>query len=209
VELTNRTLEEFSEILGSDSPAPGGGSVSALSGALAADLISMVCSLSRGKEEYAGYDSLLAETYDKVNTLSKGLLKRVELDSEAFDSVMTAFRMPKSTDEEKAARKEAIRRGFKEAVQSPLGIARDCIEVLRAAEPLFGKFNTNAISDFGVAGQLAHTGLEGAVMNVRINLPSIKDEQYIAEMKTTVAELLEEGASIRARIYAYVGENIG
>lgn len=207
--LVNCSIEEFSRILGSKSPTPGGGSVSALSGALGAGLISMVCGLSIGNDEYETFQNLLEESHEKAKTLSKSLLKRVDLDSEAFNSVMAAFKMPKETEKDKSARRGAIQVGFKEAVQSPLGIALECLEVLRLGERLLGKFNTNAMSDLGVAAQEAQAGLEGAVMNVRINLPSIKDEKFVAETNLTVASLLEEGGVIRNKIYDYVQENIG
>ena len=205
--LVSQTIEEFSKVLGSNSPAPGGGSVSALAGALGADLVSMVCSLSIGNDKYEASQNLLKASLEKAQLLSKSLLNRVDLDTEAFNSVMAAFRMPKQTEREKSARAEAIQRGFKEAVQSPLAIASECLEVLRLAENLVGKFNTNAMSDFGVAALQAHAGLEGAVMNVRINLPSIKDGQFVEENRQAVARLLEEGSTIRNRVCNYVREN--
>lgn len=209
MKLISITIEEFSNVLGSNAPAPGGGSVSALAGALAADLVSMVCSLSIGKEKYEDYQDVLKESYRKVQTLSKSLLERVDLDTEAFNGVMAAFKLPKETEEEKRMRSEAIKEGFKEAVDSPLNIATECLEVLQVAESLIGKFNTNAMSDFGVAGQQAYAGLQGAVMNIQINLPSIKDEAYVAEMRRTVQRLLEEGTTVHTSVHSYVSEQLG
>jgi len=205
--LIDRSLVEFSKILGSKSPAPGGGSVSALAGAMGADLISMVCRLSIGNDEYKASQNLLEESLEKAQILSRSLLKRIDLDSEAFNRVMAAFRMPKETEQEKRARGHEIQAGFKEAVQSPLAIASECLEVLKLAEKLIGKFNTNAMSDFGVAALQAHAGLEGAVMNVRINLPSIRDDQFVKETNHTVTRFLEEGSAIRNTVYTYVQEN--
>src|SRR3546814_14542525 len=88
---------------------------------------------------------------------------------------ISAFKMPKASDEEKKARGAAIQKGYQEAIQSPLGIARECVAVLQLTSKLLGKSNTNALSDLGVSAQQADAGLEGAIMNVRINLPSIKD----------------------------------
>ncbi|MDA8226747.1 MAG: cyclodeaminase/cyclohydrolase family protein [Desulfitobacterium hafniense] len=207
--LVKSSIEEFNRILGSSSPAPGGGSVAALSGALGASLVSMVCNLSIGKEEYETFENLLKESLEKAQSLSNSLLERVDLDTEAFNGVMAAFKMPKETEEDKSARRDAIQEGFKKAVRSPLGIAVECLEVLKLAEKLIGKFNTNAISDLGVGAQQAHAGLEGAVMNVRINLPSIKDEKFVAETNLKVVALLEEGGAIRSKVYTYVQENIG
>ena len=205
--LIDRSLEEFSNILASKSPTPGGGSISALAGAIGADLIVMVCRLSIGNDKYKASQDLLEESLDKAQILAKRLLERVDLDSEAFNRVMAAFRMPKETEQEKRARSAEIQAGFKEAVQSPLSIASECLDVLKVAGDLIGKINTNAMSDFGVAALQAHAGLEGAVMNVRINLPSIKDEQFVAKTSHKVSHFLEEGGAIRDKIYLYVQEN--
>ncbi len=206
--LVKLPVEEFSRVLGSNSPAPGGGSVAALSGALGANLVSMVCSLSIGKKDYESFNHELAEALKLARTLSEGLLKRVDLDTEAFNSVMAAFKMTKQTEEEKKSRTEAIQAGFKEAVQSPLGIARECLDVLRLANKLLGKSNTNALSDLGVASLQAYAGLEGAIMNVKINIPSIWDTKFVSETSLEVSALLEEGTRVGNNIYQYVSENI-
>lgn len=206
--LVKLPVEEFSRVLGSNSPAPGGGSVAALSGALGANLVSMVCSLSIGKKDYQSFDNELAEALKLSRTLSEGLLKRVDLDTEAFNSVMAAFKMTKQTEEEKKSRSEAIQAGFKEAVQSPLGIARECLDVLRLTNKLLGKSNTNALSDLGVASLQAYAGLEGAIMNVKINIPSIRDKNFVSETSLEVSALLEEGTRVGNNIYQYVSENI-
>jgi len=206
--LVKLSVEEFSRVLGSNSPAPGGGSVAALSGALGANLVSMVCSLSIGKKDYESFDNELAEALKLSQTLSEGLLKRVDLDTEAFNSVMAAFKMTKQTEEEKKSRSAAIQAGFKEAVQSPLGIARECLDVLRLVNKLLGKSNTNVLSDLGVASLQAFAGLEGAIMNVKINIPSIKDTNFVSETSLEVSVLLEEGTRVGNNIYQYVSENI-
>ncbi len=206
--LVKLPVEDFSRVLGSNSPAPGGGSVAALSGALGANLVSMVCSLSIGKKDYESFGNELTEALKLAQTLSEGLLRRVDLDTEAFNSVMAAFKMKKQTEEEVKSRTEAIQAGFKEAVQSPLGIARECLDVLRLANKLLGKSNTNALSDLGVASLQAYAGLEGAIMNVKINIPSIKDTNFVSETSLEVSALLEEGTRVGNNIYQYVSENI-
>lgn len=207
--LVKLSVEEFSKILGSNSPAPGGGSVAALSGALAADLVSMVCNLSIGKNDFETFQTEISKALQESQTLSKSLLKRVDLDTEAFNSVMAAFKMAKDTEQEKTSRAEAIQKGFKEAVQSPLGIAQECLEVLKLAGRLLGKSNSNALSDLGVASQQAFAGLEGAIMNVKINIPSIKDVDFVAETSSKTSTLLEEGRRIKDDIYEYVFEHFG
>lgn len=207
--LVKLSVEEFSQILGSNSPAPGGGSVAALSGALGADLVSMVCNLSIGKNEFESFQVELTEALQESQTLSKNLVKRIDLDTEAFNAVMAAFKMAKETEQDKASRAEAIQNGFKEATQSPLGIARECLKVLQLARGLLGKSNSNALSDLGVASLQACAGLEGAIMNVKINIPSIKDEDFVAETSTEISTLLEEGLRVRDDINKYVNEKFG
>lgn len=206
--LIQLSVEDFNRELGSNSPAPGGGSVAALSGALGAELISMVCKLSIGKKGYEAFDGELNEGLRKTESLSKSLLKRIDLDTDAFKDVMAAFKMPKEPEDAKKARTDAIQRGYKEAVQSPLGIARECLDVLKIANTLLGKSNTNALSDLGVASLQAHAGLEGAIMNVKINIPSIKDEKFVAETSSEISTLLEQGRAAKENIYKYVSENI-
>lgn len=207
--LVEKSLKDFSDVLASDSPAPGGGSVAALSGSLGADLVSMVCNLSIGKKDYVEWQSQLEEALKKSRDLSSELLERVDLDTQAFNGVMKAFKMPKETEDQKQQRKEAIQKGFSEAVQSPLAIAHGCLEVLKVAESLLGKSNTNAVSDLGVSSQQAYAGLEGAVMNVKINLPSIKDKDFVEKTSRETEALLAEGKMVCDKINRFVNENIG
>ena len=203
------SVSEFGAVLGSNSPAPGGGSVAALSGMLGANLVSMVCHLTIGKQGYETYSKELSAVLEQSQTLSESLLQRVDLDTEAFNGVMAAFRLPKASDDEKAHRTAVIQQGYKSAIQSPMGIARECLQVLRLAEKLLGKSNTNALSDLGVASQQAFAGLEGALMNVKINIPSIRDTDFVSETTAEIAIILDEGRAIAARVYAYVIENLG
>lgn len=206
--LVEMNLKEFNDTLGSDAPAPGGGSVAALSGSLGAELVSMVCNLSFGRANLEEYKGELEAAQKKEAELAAELAERVDLDTEAFNQVMAAFKMPKGSDDEKAARSAAIQEGYKAAIVSPLTTARECVEVMRIAKPLQGKINTNAMSDFGVGALMAYAGLEGAVMNVRINLPVIKDAAYVQQTESEVAALLKEGAELRDEIYAYTYANL-
>ena len=168
----------------------------------------MVCNLSIGKEEYEAFQVELVEALNQAQILSDSLLERVDLDTEAFNSVMAAFKMAKQTEEEKKARSEAIQTRFKEAVQSPLGIARECLEILRLVKNLLGKSNSSALSDLGVASLQAYAGLEGAIMNVKINIPSIRDENFTADTSREISALLEEGGRVRQDTYQYVSEKL-
>jgi formiminotetrahydrofolate cyclodeaminase len=206
--LVELSIQEFSRVLGSDSPAPGGGSVAALSGALGADLVAMVCSLSIDKPDYALFRNELSCTLERAQFLSKSLLERVDRDTQAFNGVMAAFKLPKATDDDKKKRREAIQESYREAVQSPIGIARECLEVLNLAANLTGKSNSNALSDLGVASQQAYAGLEGAIMNVNINLPSIKDDGFKSKTASEISSLLAEGRKRRDEVYGYVSEKL-
>ena len=162
---------------------------------------------SISKKGLESFESELEEIFDNAQALSKSLLKRIDLDTEAFNGVMAGFKMPKETDDEKAARRDAIQVAYKEAVQSPLGIARECLAVLRLAENLGGKSNPNTLSDLGVASQQAYAGLAGAIMNVNINLPSIKDRDFVDATLSETSTFLEDGGKIRDAVHKYVSEN--
>lgn len=206
--LAKLTLEDFAQLLGSDAPAPGGGSVAALSGALGAELLAMVGRLSIGKPDHEAHADEIKAAIAKADGLASGLLRRVDLDTEAFNAVMAAFKLPKGTEEEKQKRTAAIQQGYKEAVQSPLAIACECVSVLSLAHSLLGKTNPNALSDLGVAAQQAYAGLEGAIMNVRINLPSIKDEPFKSEIAGELSQLLNSGREAKDYVYNFVCEKL-
>lgn len=206
--LVKMSLEDFGAVLGSDAPAPGGGSVAALSGALGAELIAMVCRLSIGKKGYESFADELNAALPKADALAAGLLRRVDLDTEAFNAVMAAFKLPKDAEDDKQKRAAAIQDGYKEAVQSPLSIAKECVDVLELSQSLLGKSNSNALSDLGVASQQAYAGLEGAIMNVRINLPSIKDESFKSQITGEIGQLLKQGHEAKEHVYKFVSENL-
>ena len=174
-----------------------------------ADLIAMVCRLSVGRQDLELFADELSKALNQATDLSKSLLERVDLDTQAFNSVMAAFKLPKQTEEEKKKRGEAIQAGYREAIQSPLGIARECLQILQLAESLVGKSNPNALSDLGVASQQAYAGLEGAIMNVKINIPSIKDESFKTKTSDQVDKLLEDGRRAKDAVYSYVCRELG
>lgn len=206
--LTELSLVEFAEKLASDAPAPGGGSAAALSGALGAALVSMVCRLTVGREKYAPFEALASETADRADGLRRSLLEGVQKDTAAFDGVIAALKMPKGTDEERAARDAEIQRAYKLAVLSPQETAESCLAVMRLAEGLLHKSNRNAASDLSVGAMQACAGLMGALENVAINLPSIQDEAYAAEKRAWMSRSEREAAELLSRIRAGVAEMI-
>lgn len=180
--LTELSILEFSALLASSEPAPGGGSVAALSGSLGAALVSMVCSLTIGREKYKEFEKLAADTLKSSNELMLRLQEGVQRDTDAFNELMAAFALPKDSDAERASRSEAIQKAYRGAVDSPLDTMENCLAVMKLAKGLLFRCNKNAASDLAVASLQAWSGVQGALENVRINLPSIKDTKYTEEV---------------------------
>lgn len=190
--LIKMQVNDLLDDLASASPAPGGGSVAALSGALSAGLIAMVCRLTIGKKGLEEHNEQLQDVLARVEALRSELAVLIDLDTEAFNGVMAAFKMVKASDEEKASRSAAIQDAFMQAVEVPLRTAKTCGELLTLALEIGEVANPNCISDLGVAGQSAFAGLRGGIMNVRINLPSIKDVGFSESTAAVVAQLATE-----------------
>jgi glutamate formiminotransferase / formiminotetrahydrofolate cyclodeaminase len=200
-DLTQLKLNAFVNELASDSPAPGGGSVAALDGALGAALGAMVCRLTIGKKEYESVQELMEKSLILFDKLSNDLVQAIEKDANAFNGVMAAFKMPKSTDEEIKARSTKIQNEYKIAAQVPLGTAKICRLVVDQLLKIGTKGNKNTLSDIAVGLQNAYSGLLSAIMNVEINLPSIKDKEFVKSTKEEIKALHEPiKASVDAEI---------
>ena len=199
-ELKDLSIEEFAALAASDAPAPGGGSVSAVAGALAAALAEMVANLTVGKAKYADAEEEMKEIAAKGAEIRKTLVDYIERDSESFTLYMKALRMPKDTEEQKAVRREAMQNGLKEAARVPLSVARTAAEIFPLAEAVIARGNTNAVTDGLVAAMMARTAVIGALFNVKINLGSIKDEEFRAEMEKEVSRLEAEAVEYEKRI---------
>ncbi len=189
--LTTHSVKKFIDILASNAPAPGGGSVSALNGALAAGLISMVCQLSLSHKELAVYEIDIKKVLDQTLVLKEQLVDLIDKDTQAFNGVMMAYRMKKSTPEQFEERSQAIQSAFKEAVNIPLLIATRSSEVLNLAVMITKHFNTNTASDMGVGAYCAMVGIRGALMNVDINLSSIKDKVFVDKIQTSKNNIIK------------------
>lgn len=202
--LREMKVEEFIEIVDSSSPTPGGGSVSALAGSIGSALARMVGTLSYDKKAFAELDQSIQEEMkaaaEKLGPLKVELMETIDKDASAFDEVMEAFKMPKSTDEEKAARSAAIQKGYKVALEVPMRCAKACLEVLEL-QKVFAKYGTiNAVSDIGVGVLSASAGLEGACMNVLINLGALKDEDFKEKTRAEVESMIEKERAIRTEL---------
>jgi len=182
MKLVDMRLRDFVDELSSDSPAPGGGSVAALAGALSSALSSMVCNLTIGKEKYKDVEHDMERILDRVEDMKRRFMDLIDRDTEAFNKVMEALKLPKETDEEKRIRKEKIQDALKGAALVPLETARMCAEMIELCKEVAEKGNKNSITDVGVAAIMARAGLESAILNVKINLKSINDEKFIESL---------------------------
>jgi len=189
MKLNDLSVKEFAQITYSDAPAPGGGSVSALAGALAASLSGMVANLSIGKKKYQDYEEDLKLVSEKANQLKEDLLVLVEEDSDSFNLFMEALSLPKESEEEKAYRKSKMQEGLKVAAQTPLKTASKITEIYPLLNEVVNKGNQNAITDAMVSAMLARSATLGALYNVEINLQSIEDKAYCAELDNKCKEL--------------------
>ncbi len=206
--LASMDVKGFLEELASNSPAPGGGSVAALSGSLGAALLEMVCNLTVGKKNYEEAWGEMKAAAKDIGIHRMRLLELVDEDTNAFNDVMKAFKLPKGTDEEKAARSAAIQSGYKKAIDTPMDTALKCLELLELATPVAQKGNRNSITDVGVGADMAAAGLVGAVMNVRINLGSIKDKEYVEGKENAVREMLSRKDDLLSRIQKEVSSKL-
>jgi formiminotetrahydrofolate cyclodeaminase len=206
--LVDKTVKNFIDELASDSPAPGGGSISALSGACGAALLSMFAGLTIGKEKYRENEQEMVQGRDEAHRTTGKLLTALDKDTDAFNQLMEAFRLPKETDGLKDKRKAAIKEAVEKTIEVPLQVAKDCVDLLEKISILISKGNTNAVSDAGVGALMLESGLKGAVYNVKINLLSLKDEIRRKEIQETVNDLLKKGNKYSEKIAEYVEEQI-
>jgi formiminotetrahydrofolate cyclodeaminase len=183
-------VQAFLDDLASGTPTPGGGSAAAVAGAMGAALVSMVCNLTIGREKFDAVEEQVKEILTRAEALRAELNQLVAEDIEAFEAVMAAFRLPKGTDAEKATRRTAIQDGTKQATLTPLATARACAEVIELCQVVAEIGNPNAISDAGAGAACAQAGLKAASLNVLINLPSIKDETFVASSQAELDQIL-------------------
>jgi glutamate formiminotransferase/formiminotetrahydrofolate cyclodeaminase len=199
--LTSMKIDTFTDLLSTDAPAPGGGSVAALCGALSSALSSMVGALTHGKKGYEKTFTRMEEIGVEAQRLKEEFLSDVDRDTAAFNKVMSAMRLPKKSDEEKAVRQAAIEEATKEATLVPLGVLKRALAAARLARAVVEQGNKNSISDAGVAALAARTAAEGAYLNVRINLPGIGNESF-------KKETLAEAETVRAEIVSHTEETV-
>ena len=203
------TVGAFIDELASNSPAPGGGSVAALCGSLASGLTSMVGNLTVGKEKYKDNWAAMEKVFKESETLRAEFVKLMNDDTDSFNVFMAAMKMPKESDEQKAARKAAMAEASKTATDVPLRTLEACAKAAKLACEAASFGNPNAASDAGSAALLADSAGKAASYNVRINLPGVKDEVFAAECRARMAKALEEIAAYSVKTAAKMEEALG
>ena len=212
MKLIEMTLNQFSNEVDSNSPAPGGGSVAALSSNIGVSLARMMANLSFGKKKYEALDEdIKAEfnnRFEKLGDIRNELMELVDRDTESFNEVMKAFKMPKVTDEEKMFRNKAIQEATLFSIEVPYKTAELSLEALRLLEYLVGYGNQNAITDVGVGTLLSYSGMEGAILNVKVNLMGLEDTKVVEEYSSKCASMIKEGSEIKDRIMSNIHKSL-
>jgi formiminotetrahydrofolate cyclodeaminase len=181
--LINMSVDAFTRAVASDAPVPGGGSASALAGALAAALTAMVAELTLKKEKFAAVHPEMADLQAEAGRLQEALAKAVDEDAESYRGVLAAFRMPKSDDAQKKARRKAVQSAFRRAAEVPLKVAEYSARVMDLAGTAAARGNPDMVTDAGVGIVMARAAALGALMNVQINLKSIEDSAIFEKMR--------------------------
>ena len=187
--LKDLTISEFLEQTASSEPLPGGGCTAALNAALAASLTEMVANLTIGRKEYQAVEEDMQEIAQAAAKLRAKLQDDIDNDARAYQAVLTAFKLPKNTEDEKKQRSGAIQQAFKTAATVPLGVARDALRIMDLAARAITGGNPNAVTDGSVAVLAARTAAIAAAYNVKINLSAIKDKAFVAELTQQIEEL--------------------
>jgi formiminotetrahydrofolate cyclodeaminase len=208
VKLTDKPVTAFLDELASDAPAPGGGSVAGLSGALGAALVSMVCNLTLDKKGYEDVQGEIRDLLAQSEALRQQLTGLLEEDVKAYTGYSKAAKMPRGTDEEKAERQAVMQAALKVATDVPLTIAEAAVKVMDLCMPAAEKGNKWAVSDAGVAVLMAEAALRSAALNVLINLGTLKDEEFVADRRAKLDSLLEGKGIMRDEIYDYVASKL-
>ena len=204
MKLAEMQVTEFVNLMASDAPAPGGGSAAALEGALGAALTAMVCALTVGKKKYADVQELAVESQKKAEELKARFVDVMDRDTEAFNAVSAVFAMPKDTDEQKAARKAAMQEALKGCTKTPFEMMQLACETLELTRSLVGRLNASAASDLGCSALSLRAAIQGAWLNVLINISGIADEAFAAEYRKNGEALLAKALPLADEIYAEI-----
>jgi len=202
------TLTQFLDALSEGNATPGGGSVSALAGCLGSALVEMVANLTLGKKTFEAHAAELQKVREEAHSHREALADTIARDIDAYQEVMNAYLLPKTTEEEKRKRKEEIQKCLKRAADPPLFTAATSLKVMKLCQEAVEKGNPNAISDAAVGALLAEAALWGGMFNVLVNLSALEDKKYVQKMKNELKRLTLEGEKIKKEIMARVREKI-
>jgi len=192
MKLEDLSIKEFLAKTASGSPVPGGGSIAALSAAIAAGLSEMVASLTIGKKGYEATEEQMKGIAKDAAEYRNKLIKDIDRDSDAYNDVISAFRLPKGYEQEENIRKQAIQDAFKKASLVPLDVAKNAFKIIELADGVVKHGNKNAVTDGAVAVMMARTAVLSALYNVKINLASIKDKDFVERIRKDVTSLESE-----------------
>ncbi|MBK9710456.1 MAG: cyclodeaminase/cyclohydrolase family protein [Kouleothrix sp.] len=188
-QLIDQPLRAFLSDLASGTPTPGGGAVAALSGAMAAGLLTMVCDLTIGKKQYAEFEDEARRLRERAEGLRAELQALAQADVDAFNRLMAAFKLPRTTDADAASRRAAIQKVTRQATEVPLAVARASAALLPLCAPLARNGNRNAASDVGVAALMLRSAVPSALLNVEINLAVLEDQIFVRQTRAHAEDL--------------------
>ncbi len=201
MKLIDMKVVDFSNEVDSNSPAPGGGSVAALASNIGISLGRMMGNLSFGKKKFEALDEDIKkefkEKFEKLGSIRDNLLELVDKDTESFNEVMKAFKLPKETDEQKSIRKKAIQDATIKSIDVPFETAKNSLDALELMEYFVDYGNQNAITDLGVGNLLLYTGLEGAILNVKVNLCGLDDGEFVEKKRSECEDMILKGSGIK------------
>jgi len=206
--LLSLNLREFANEVSLDTPTPGGGSVAALCGALSASLSSMVANLTVGKKGYERVQREMKKIATHAQLLKDELLKAIDKDTDAFNKVMDAYKLPKTSEEQIKEREVAIERALKEATLAPLEVLKKSLDLFQLAKEVCLRGNKNSVSDAGVAGLIAQAAAEGAHYNIGINLPNIQDEEFKSKIKKEASSLKRKSIGLGNKLRAIMEKEL-
>ncbi|HIC90092.1 MAG TPA: methenyltetrahydrofolate cyclohydrolase [Anaerolineae bacterium] len=206
--FSTQTLTEFLDEVASPTPTPGGGSASAVAGALGSALAEMVAGLTVGKDKYAAVEAEMKATATQAAALRERLLELATQDARAYTAVIDALRLPRQTDEEKATRTQAVQLALQKAAEIPLDTLRACRDTLLLCQQVVEQGNRNAVTDAGVGAFLAAAAAQGAALNVRVNLGSIRDAEFAQRIGDELERLHKETQELATQIAVVVDQRV-
>jgi formiminotetrahydrofolate cyclodeaminase len=202
--LKDLSLTEFLQQTASSEPLPGGGCTAALNAALAAGLAEMVANLTIGRKEFQAVEEEMIKIAKAAGDLRKKLQNDIDRDAQAYQEVLTAFKLPKNTEDDKKRRSDALQQAFKNAATVPLGVARDALKIMDLASRAVKNGNPNAVTDGAVGVLAARTAAIAAAYNVKINLGAIKDSDFVEKLTREIEDLEHQVIEKEKKILAQI-----